>query len=591
MKKLKLLFCGLFFVFGVNLAQDYVYHDTDRECLISFLCENAVNENGSKEKETNAHLLLNERYVNNWHNDSEWLEYLQQEGFVVWDNFIEEGIFYRRITKIDLTNRIRTQSMLYLSGIFDFSECSYLKNVVCYYEKITAVNLKDCKNLEYVDLHDNMITNADFKNCNQIKSLLLSNNKLLLSKINLTHQPDEFLFCNQEVTDSVYGVVWKGDELYVTIDLSTEQNNELFPDISFNWVEDYGILPENSDNDGIFYFKLDNLQKSNSDIVPITIHYYMSSHIHGDVLYTSDITRSMGIINIDTNPSTTKTATAYVYLVQNDDYFLIETVDGLGRSNKSTHRLPPGDYIIGIDAIDYLFSFYANTDESTVTSWRDERITKVSVGSDITVFLEEKPKLMDEKITIVGILEEITSKSLLKATPRVLQRSTVTLHSLTTAKDEWILVATTQTDDYGAYSFSNLPRKTYRVTVEIPGFENTESILVSANSAGKTYRDQNFLVSEETQTITANAEQTTSVLSNEEIQLSVYPNPVTDVIHINGLEGTCIVKIFNMTGQVVKSVMGTSPEITFHLNELSLGMYLLRIESQGTEHTVKVIKN
>ena len=588
MKKLKLLFFGLFFVFGVNIAQEHGYHDNDYYRLYNFMCENATDEYGGLLEETNAHLLLDNGIAEDWHTNSEWLTYLHEKEIVVWDD-VEEGLL--RITKIQL-RKDYTQFGKFLSGELNFSGCTSLDTVECYGEKLTAVNFDSCENLKEVQLNNNEITSANFENCNKIKAVKISNNKLLPSQIKFTQLPQEcFIFSGQNVSETAYTLVYKDDELYVAIDLNAEMNSgwmEQFDKCYF--FEGRGIHPENDqDNSGIFYYKLENLQKADL-ITPIFIQYHIPDHYDysGTLEYESNIIRSMGRIKIYTQPSVAN-ATAYIYLAQNSGYILAEIIEGFGPHKNTTCRLPAGEYIIGIDASGYLFSFYSD-DEFPVTSWRDERITKVfPYDTHVFVVLEEKPEMRNDEIAIGGILEEVTSKSLLKATPRVLQRSTVTLHSLsTTSIDEWILVATTQTDDDGAYSFSSLPRRAYRVTVEIPGFENAQSIYLQANTTGEVFENQNFLVNEETQTITANI--LTSVLSNDVIQLSVYPNPVTDVVHIGGLNGAYTVRIFNMTGQVVKSAMGASPELTLNLNDLSSGMYLIRIESQGRTHTSKVIK-
>jgi hypothetical protein len=204
--------------------------------------------------------------------------------------------------------------------------------------------------------------------------------------------------------------------------------------------------------------------------------------------------------------------------------------------------------------------------------------------------------MKDDHITIKGVLQSVSKKSLQKANPRIVQRSPVTLHSSTATSsveksfdEEWILVATTYTDDDGNYSFTDLQEGIYLVTVEIPGFYNSESIVVQANSSGSIYGNNIFYINEETKTIYTDLIMSAD-LPNKDIQLSVYPNPVTDVVHINGLEDIYTVKILNMTGQVIKSVTDTSPILTLHLQHLPSGIYLLRIESKGRMYIRKIIK-
>jgi len=163
------------------------------------------------------------------------------------------------------------------------------------------------------------------------------------------------------------------------------------------------------------------------------------------------------------------------------------------------------------------------------------------------------------------------------------------LHQSNSA-NSWTLVDTDQTDENGFYSFTGLPRGVYRVTMEIPGFKSSEFIIIQANKTDATYIGQNFLVNINEKTITSNADQVMSeYLPDDEMQLIVYPNPAKDIVRINGLEGAYILKIINMTGQVVTSVTGTTPELTLSLDNLPSGMYLLRIESQGKLFIKKII--
>ena len=70
-----------------------------------------------------------------------------------------------------------------------------------------------------------------------------------------------------------------------------------------------------------------------------------------------------------------------------------------------------------------------------------------------------------------------------------------------------------------------------------------------------------------------------AVASLETPEVSVYPNPATDVIHIEGVEAVKI-QVFNTFGQLVKTVNGSN-EIS--VNDFADGHYLLRIASTNPE--------
>ena len=79
-------------------------------------------------------------------------------------------------------------------------------------------------------------------------------------------------------------------------------------------------------------------------------------------------------------------------------------------------------------------------------------------------------------------------------------------------------------------------------------------------------------------------------ISNPEIKLSIYPNPVENVVRVTGLEGMYTVKMLDALGQVIASAKGSSAELEFDLSRKPAGMYLIKIESQGKSITRKLIK-
>lgn len=72
---------------------------------------------------------------------------------------------------------------------------------------------------------------------------------------------------------------------------------------------------------------------------------------------------------------------------------------------------------------------------------------------------------------------------------------------------------------------------------------------------------------------------------NKETALSVFPNPVHDIMMLRNLDGTQTVRIYAIDGHLVKSTEtdGSQP---IDISSLSLGIYLVKIQSQ----TLKMIK-
>ncbi len=74
----------------------------------------------------------------------------------------------------------------------------------------------------------------------------------------------------------------------------------------------------------------------------------------------------------------------------------------------------------------------------------------------------------------------------------------------------------------------------------------------------------------------------------ENAAISVMPNPASDVIRVNGLNGTAEVNIYNTLGQVVKSERLSDGQ-SINISDLSAGVYMLRSENstQVVKFTVK----
>jgi hypothetical protein len=62
-------------------------------------------------------------------------------------------------------------------------------------------------------------------------------------------------------------------------------------------------------------------------------------------------------------------------------------------------------------------------------------------------------------------------------------------------------------------------------------------------------------------------------------QLTLYPNPVTDVLHINSTEIINEVSVFDIHGKVVKSIDVNSQSIEINVTHLPAGMYFVKTQT------------
>ncbi|WP_312768863.1 GEVED domain-containing protein [Epilithonimonas sp.] len=70
-------------------------------------------------------------------------------------------------------------------------------------------------------------------------------------------------------------------------------------------------------------------------------------------------------------------------------------------------------------------------------------------------------------------------------------------------------------------------------------------------------------------------------------KVQLYPNPVKDVLNISSTKKVNSISVYNVAGQLVKTVQNTN---TVNMNNLSAGVYVVKTDVEGKVETSKVIK-
>ena len=106
------------------------------------------------------------------------------------------------------------------------------------------------------------------------------------------------------------------------------------------------------------------------------------------------------------------------------------------------------------------------------------------------------------------------------------------------------------------------------------------------NGKNKGFIELNVTVTEKTQS--------TGTEDILDIDLKIYPNPFTDVVHIMDADVAAFhvvsLKVINTAGMIVHSQMITRPDETVRLEHLPSGVYFFLLEKDGKSTTVKVVK-
>ena len=89
------------------------------------------------------------------------------------------------------------------------------------------------------------------------------------------------------------------------------------------------------------------------------------------------------------------------------------------------------------------------------------------------------------------------------------------------------------------------------------------------------------------------AVQVTVVLDNEKFdrtKLNYYPNPTNNVLNIEYISNIESVEIYNTIGQLVSVQEFNSNQVTVDMSKLSSGTYMLKLQIDGYQQLIKVMK-
>ena len=69
--------------------------------------------------------------------------------------------------------------------------------------------------------------------------------------------------------------------------------------------------------------------------------------------------------------------------------------------------------------------------------------------------------------------------------------------------------------------------------------------------------------------------------------ISVYPNPTEGIVHIKGKESVDAIRLFNISGQIIKEVVNAN---SLDISSQRSGIYMIEIEDEGKTSVAKLIK-
>jgi hypothetical protein len=85
-------------------------------------------------------------------------------------------------------------------------------------------------------------------------------------------------------------------------------------------------------------------------------------------------------------------------------------------------------------------------------------------------------------------------------------------------------------------------------------------------------------------------EYTADLTYKDPFEVSIYPNPANDNLTIDVQNNTCNVRMYSITGEIVRNIKDMNGREVISLNKLAPGIYMLLFESNGAFRTERLIK-
>lgn len=150
------------------------------------------------------------------------------------------------------------------------------------------------------------------------------------------------------------------------------------------------------------------------------------------------------------------------------------------------------------------------------------------------------------------------------------------------------IIAVTDIDENGYYSFGNVPAGDYTVYIEIPGIPH-ETVHEFSIPEGKDFIDIDYYVGEETIVAVGTTPQTGLENSTNNSSVKLYPNPSNGqiTIELNENEILVSVSIQDIQGRVIQSSL--QQDSVVQLTNIPEGIYFATITTESKQETIKFI--
>jgi len=163
-------------------------------------------------------------------------------------------------------------------------------------------------------------------------------------------------------------------------------------------------------------------------------------------------------------------------------------------------------------------------------------------------------------------------------------------------KPKNLLVAHTQTDANGLYSFGNLPAGDYQVLVDIPGLPMDTTYSPSITTTDTVFTNLNYVADSSSINIDANPTGISTIRQSDGLPIRVYPNPFSKQtkISLNITENSEVqINVYNTLGEKIETIENKkliAGDYNYTLTISSKGIYFLQTVINGSVSCERLVQ-
>ena len=232
-------------------------------------------------------------------------------------------------------------------------------------------------------------------------------------------------------------------------------------------------------------------------------------------------------------------------------------INGAYGSNEQPNSTSDGNYVDGVKTRGYKLS---------ESSRRMYQKIDVTVGTEYTFSMESRCEAENVPTEVFILNTEIPDETIVDAADPASQGEV----------DAYLEVTNNFNSSKGSATTNTFTTSTFNFTA------STNIVVIYMRSLLATSSTESFY--DNLSLVEANTASTENLSS---VNLNLYPNPTSDIVHISGVDRVDAIRLYSINGQLVKKLTNTN---SINLSNQKKGVYMVEVIVEGKTLVNKLIK-